>query len=70
MGHGGLWARRIGSARVAAWQLGASGLCCVAAPWLLDAPDALFGLWLLLWGVTVAGDSPQFSALNAATAPR
>ena len=66
---GGLWARHVGSARVAAWQLGASGLCCVAAPWLLAAPDALFALWLLLWGVTVAGDSPQFSALTAANAP-
>jgi MFS transporter, DHA1 family, inner membrane transport protein len=66
---GGAWARRIGSARVAAWQLGLSGLCCAAAPWLLGAPDALFGLWLLLWGISVAGDSPQFSALTAANAP-
>ena len=66
---GGLWARRVGSARIAAWQLGASGLCCVAAPWLLSAPDVLFALWLLLWGITVAGDSPQFSALTAANAP-
>lgn len=66
---GGLWARRVGSARVAAWQLGASGLCCAAAPWLLHAPDMLFGLWLALWGITVAGDSPQFSALTAANAP-
>ncbi len=66
---GGAWARRIGSARVAAWQLGASGLCCAVAPWMLAAPDALFGLWLLVWGITVAGDSPQFSALTAANAP-
>ena len=66
---GGWWARRIGSARVAAWQLGASGLCCVLAPWLLQAGDALFALWLLLWGITVAGDSPQFSALTAQNAP-
>jgi len=66
---GGRWARRIGSARVAAWQLGASGLCCVLAPWLLQAGDALFALWLLLWGITVAGDSPQFSALTAQNAP-
>jgi MFS family permease len=66
---GGWWARRIGSARVAAWQLGASGLCCVLAPWLLGAPDLLFAAWLLLWGTTVAGDSPQFSALTAANAP-
>ncbi len=66
---GGRWARRIGSARVAAWQLGLSGLCCVAAPWLLHAPDAVFAAWLLLWGITVAGDSPQFSALTASNAP-
>ena len=66
---GGWWARRIGSARVAAWQLSASGLCCVLAPWLLQASDALFALWLLLWGITVAGDSPQFSALTAQNAP-
>jgi len=66
---GGAWARRIGSARVAAWQLGASGLCCAAAPWLLAAPDALFAAWLLLWGISVAGDSPQFSALTAQNAP-
>ena len=66
---GGRWARRVGSARVAAWQLSLSGLCCVLAPWLLQAGDALFGLWLLLWGITVAGDSPQFSALTAQNAP-
>ena len=66
---GGRWARRIGSARVAAWQLTISGLCCVLAPWLLQAGDPLFALWLLLWGITVAGDSPQFSALTAQNAP-
>ncbi len=66
---GGWWARRIGSARVAAWQLGVSGLCCLLAPWLLLAPDMVFALWLLLWGTTVAGDSPQFSALTASNAP-
>jgi MFS family permease len=66
---GGWWARRIGSARVAAWQLAASGACCALAPWALAAPDAWFALWLLLWGISVAGDSPQFSALTATNAP-
>lgn len=66
---GGLVARHVGSARVAQWQLAASGLCCLAAPWLLVAPAAVFVAWLLLWGVTVAGDSPQFSALTARNAP-
>ena len=67
---GGWLARRCGSARVAAVQLAASGLCCAAAPWMLAAPDLLFAAWLLLWGITVAGDSPQFSTLTASNAPR
>ena len=67
---GGALVRRWGSARVAGAQLATSGLCALAAPWLLGAGDAVFALWLLLWGVTVAGDSPQFSALTAANAPR
>ena len=67
---GGLAARRAGSARVAASQLMTSGLCCLAAPWALVAPLPIFLTWLILWGVTVAGDSPQFSALTAANAPR
>lgn len=66
---GGGLARRVGSARIAAWQLAASGLCCVLAPWLMTAGDLAFGAWLLLWGITVAGDSPQFSALTASNAP-
>ncbi|MBC5763341.1 MFS transporter [Ramlibacter albus] len=66
---GGLVARRIGSARVAQWQLAVSGACCIAAPLALQAPFPLFVAWLLLWGVTVAGDSPQFSALTARNAP-
>jgi MFS family permease len=67
---GGYMARRVGSARVAGAQLAASGLCCVATPWLLDAGVAWFSAWLLLWGVTVVGDSPQFSALTARNAPQ
>ncbi len=67
---GGLLAQRTGSARLATVQLATSGLCCLAAPWMLQAPLPLFLAWLLLWGVTVAGDSPQFSALTAANAPR
>ena len=46
-----------------------AGCCGLLAPWLLHAPLPIFLAWLLLWGVTVAGDSPQFSALTAANAP-
>jgi len=67
---GGGWAAsRWGSARVAGSQLATSGLCCLLAPWLLHASTPVFGAWLVLWGITVAGDSPQFSALTATNAP-
>jgi MFS family permease len=66
---GGLLVRRFGSARVAQVLLATSGLCCLAAPWMLVAPWPLFMGWLLLWGATVAGDSPQFSTLTAHNAP-
>ncbi|MEO7391538.1 MAG: MFS transporter [Ramlibacter sp.] len=66
---GGLLARRLGSARVAQLQLATSGLCCLAAPVMLAAPLPVFFAWLLLWGATVAGDSPQFSTLTAQNAP-
>jgi MFS family permease len=66
---GGLLVRRIGSAQVAWLQLATSAACCVAAPLMLSAPVPLFIGWLLLWGATVAGDSPQFSTLTAQNAP-
>jgi DHA1 family inner membrane transport protein len=67
---GGSMARRYGGARVAAAQLACSGLCALLAPVMLDAPLAWWAVWLLLWGATASGDSPQFSALTAGNAPR
>ena len=66
---GGLLVARWDGARVASVQLAISGLCCLAAPWMLHAPVPMFMAWLLLWGITVVGDSPQFSALTATYAP-
>lgn len=66
---GGLLVRRFGSARIAQWQLACSGACCLLAPWMLAAPTPLFLAWLLLWGLAVVGDSPQFSTLTARNAP-
>ena len=66
---GGWLARRWGSARVATGQLAISGACCALAPWLIDASVGWFAVWLLVWGITVSGDSPQLSALTASNAP-
>ena len=66
---GGLASQRIGSARVANAQLAVSGLCCLASPAMFLMPMPLTLAFLLVWGITVVGDSPQFSAMNARTAP-
>ncbi|MBL8379506.1 MAG: MFS transporter [Burkholderiales bacterium] len=67
---GGLVSLKLGSARVAVAQLAASGTCCLVSPLVfLFAPPLLILAFLVFWGVVVAGDSPQFSALNAANAP-
>jgi MFS family permease len=67
---GGLASLRAGSAPVAFAQLAASGLCCALSPLAFHAPTPIFLGFLLFWGVVVVGDSPQFSALNAHSAPR
>lgn len=66
---GGLLSLKSGSARVAFYQLATSCTCCLIFPLMLSAPTELFLLYLWIWGITVAGDSPQFSTLNARTAP-
>ncbi len=66
---GGLLANRLGSARVAFWQLAISGCCCVLSLFLLEWNLVSFIGIMLLWGICVIGDSPQFSTLVAQTAP-
>ena len=67
---GGLVSLKIGSARVAAYQLGVSGICCLLSPLFFSAGLTVFIIFLLVWGGSVIGDSPQFSALNAENAPK
>ena len=67
---GGQLSRFVGSARVAFAQLSLSGLCCLLSPLAFALEPAAFLAFMVFWGIVVVGDSPQFSALNAATAPK
>ena len=67
---GGVASKRVGSGRVAFAQLSVSGLCCLLSPLAFVLPWPAFIAFMTVWGVCVVGDSPQFSALTAATAPK
>ena len=67
---GGILSIKIGSTRVAFTQLLISGLCCIFTLVAFQFHVALFLTFLLIWGVTVVGDSPQYSTLVARTAPK
>ncbi len=66
---GGILSMRIGSSSLATFALLSSGSCCLISPFLWHLPPAIFILIMLFWGVTMAADSPQFSALVARSAP-
>ena len=66
---GGHLSLKLGSPSVAFFQLLVSGICCLLSPFLFHAPVEIFIGFLVLWGIMVIGDSPQFSALTAQTAP-
>ncbi len=66
---GGEWSRRVGGAAVSFVFLAVSGACCLLSPWLLSGSGVWTVLFLLVWGIAVAGDSPQFSAVAAQAVP-
>ena len=60
---GGLLADRIGRTAAAGLMLAVSGCCAVAIGFAFEGPLWLFLLVAVLWGVSVIGDSAQFSAM-------
>jgi MFS family permease len=66
----GVFADRIGKARVAAWAMIVSGACCALAGFIFTAPTPVLFLFATIWGVAVVADSAQLSALVAQFSPR
>jgi MFS family permease len=66
---GGYWSHKVGSSRVAFYALLISGICCCVSGLFIGLPDWAFFSFMLIWGLAVIADSPQFSALVAQTAP-
>jgi len=66
---GGVLSRRLGERRVALYALLGSATACALSPFARDLPPPLLVVFVLLWGVVVVADSPQFSALAARLCP-
>lgn len=66
---GGRLSFRYGSKWVAQIALISSGICCLISPWMWGIWPSPFFIYMLFWGFMAAADSPQFSALVAASAP-
>lgn len=66
---GGIISKKKGSQKVALFSLVGSGICCIL---LMIIPQFTSPIWLtflLLWGVLVTADSPQFSTLVSQSVP-
>lgn len=66
---GGYIALKQGSKKVATTSLIASCFLCLVSPMLLELPLPIFLAILLIWGMVVISDSPQFSTMVARAAP-
>lgn len=68
-GIGGLLANRFGSKPIALISLFGSGMCCLLCLLAPALPPYLLVPFLLIWGMLVTADSPQFSTLVAQSTP-
>lgn len=66
---GGIIAKRLGSEKVAQGALLGSGICCVLVFVVGGSPSWIWIGLLLIWGMLITADSPQFSTLVAQSVP-
>jgi len=66
----GVWADRLGKARIAGGALAVSSACSALAGFLFGAPVWTLLLLAVIWGFAVVADSAQFSALVTEHSPR
>ncbi|RYF60135.1 MAG: MFS transporter, partial [Cytophagaceae bacterium] len=66
---GGLIALRVGSRQVATVNLMISCCCTALIPLIVHAPPALFLPFLIIYGITIAGDSPQLTTIISTNVP-
>ncbi|MCF6245734.1 MAG: MFS transporter [Desulfobacula sp.] len=67
---GGIIALKTGSRFVALAGLLVSGFVCLISPVIVQLPQTAALIIIMVWGVAVVADSPQFSSLNTQFAPR
>jgi MFS family permease len=60
---GGVAGDRWGRTRTTTAMMATSGACCLAVPFVFGAPVWVVVALGLLWGITVVGDSAQFSTM-------
>ncbi len=66
---GGYMSKYFGSKRTAFAALLVSGICCLSFQFFFQLRPIFFLPFLIIWGMAVVADSPQFSTLVAQSAP-